>query len=376
MDAILQIVALVLEKEKGVFVEEILIDEIATRLMELRKKETHMVHERFICPVGQGGFSIEMIDGFVVVYDCGSVSSPNAVELSIDKLWQDADHVDVLFISHFDKDHVNSIRYLLSHIKVLKAVTSFIPSVLRTAYGVYTDGAYTAITQLLKDNGVDTEEIGDGEVNKRPYYFRNIWEWIAKSMMTPADFSAVTVNLQQSGVVLETLNIDPDYLERQKEKINEAFKDVFGPKGPNSKGLIVLSQKCRGIETKLCLIYQGCEWCRNVLSRIANNVSSCLYVGDADLKNRANKKDVKEFLNNNRSESPLLMMQIPHHGSQYNVGARFETDFAAKYYFVNDITTKRIQGNQRLYNSLMSQKKLLVVNENCKNLVVTITEIK
>ena len=149
-----------------------------------------MVHERFICPVGQGGFSIEMIDGFVVVYDCGSVSSPNAVEQSIDKLWQDADHVDVLFISHFDKDHVNSIRYLLSHIKVLKAVTSFIPSVLRTAYGVYTDGAYTAITQLLKDNGVDTEEIGDGEVNKRPYYFRNIWEWIAKSMMTHADFSA------------------------------------------------------------------------------------------------------------------------------------------------------------------------------------------
>ena len=70
------------------------------------------------------------------------------------------------------------------------------------------------------------------------------------------------------------------------------------------------------------------------------------------------------------------MMQIPHHGSQYNVGARFETDFAAKYYFVNDITTKRIQGNQRLYNSLMSQKNLLVVNENCKNLVVTITEIK
>ena len=44
MDAILEIVALVLEKEKGVFVEEILIDEIATRLMELRKKETHMVH--------------------------------------------------------------------------------------------------------------------------------------------------------------------------------------------------------------------------------------------------------------------------------------------------------------------------------------------
>lgn len=335
-----------------------------------------MVHERYICPVGQGGFSIEKIDGFVVVYDCGSVSSQNAVEQSIDKIQQDTDHVDVLFISHFDKDHVNSIRYLLSHVKVLKAVTSFIPSVLRTAYSVYTDSAYDEIMRLFDTNNVEVDPIGEDEIDRKRYFHRDVWEWIAKSMMTTADFSAVTTNLQRSGVVLETLKIDPDYLESQKEKINEAFKDVFGPKGPNSKGLIVLSQKCRGIETKLCLIYQGCEWCRKVLLRIASNVSSCLYVGDADLKNRANKKDVKEFLKNNRSESPLLMMQIPHHGSQYNVGARFETDFAAKYYFVNDITTKRIQGNQRLYNTLLSQNKLLVVNENCQNLVVTMTEIK
>ena len=336
----------------------------------------HNMHKRFIFPVGQGGFSIEKIDGFVVVYDCGSVSSQNAVEQSIDKIQQDTDHVDVLFISHFDKDHVNSIQYLLSHVKVLKAVTSFIPSVLRTAYSVYTDSAYDEIMRLFDTNNVEVDPIGEDEIDRKRYFHRNVWEWIAKSMMTTADFSAVTTNLQRSGVVLETLKIDPDYLESQKEKINEAFKDVFGPKGPNSKGLIVLSQKCRGIETKLCLIYQGCEWCRKVLSRIASNVSSCLYVGDADLKNRANKKDVKEFLKNYRSESSLLMMQIPHHGSQYNVGARFETDFAAKYYFVNDITTKRIQANQRLYNTLLSQNKLLVVSENCKNLVVTITEIK
>ena len=37
LDAILEVVALVLEKEKGVFVKEILIDEIATGLKELCK---------------------------------------------------------------------------------------------------------------------------------------------------------------------------------------------------------------------------------------------------------------------------------------------------------------------------------------------------
>ena len=78
----------------------------------------HNMHKRFIFPVGQGGFSIEKIDGFVVVYDCGSVSSPNAVEQSIDKIQQDTDHVDVLFISHFDKDHVNGIKHLDRRCKI------------------------------------------------------------------------------------------------------------------------------------------------------------------------------------------------------------------------------------------------------------------
>ena len=68
-------------------------------------------------------------------------------------------------------------------------------------------------------------------------------------------------------------------------------------------------------------------------------------------------------------------MQIPHHGSKYNVGARFETDFAAKYYFVNDINTKRIQNNQRLYNSLMFNKALLAVGDNCQDMI-TETEVK
>lgn len=334
-----------------------------------------MNHKRFICPVGQGGFSVERIDDYFVVYDCGSVSTPQNVERCINELQRNTKHVDVLFISHFDKDHVNSIQYLLSKVTVRKAVTPYIPAVLRTAYGVYTIGAYAAIMQTLKDEGVETDEIGDGEANNRPYYYHDVWEWIAKSMMTSTDFSNITTNLHGRGVILAELDVNPGYLESQKENINNAFKDVFGPKGPNGKGLVVLSQKCRGVKTKLSLIYQGCEWCRKNTSRLASVVSSCLYVGDADLNNRSNKNDLKAFLKSYRTEDSLLLMQIPHHGSQYNVGARFENDFVAKYYFVNDINTKRLQNNQRLYNSLVGKRTLLAVDANCQDMIVTLTEI-
>ena len=199
---------------------------------------------------------------------------------------------------------------------------------------------------------------------------------MVKARLSPSDFAKVTTNLQNRCVDLKELELNPGYVDSQKENINDSFKDVFGQTGPNAKGLIVLSQKCKDTATKLSLIFQGCEWCNYSTSRIACSVSSCLYVGDADLKNRGNKKAVKVFLKNNQTESPLMLMQIPHHGSKYNVGARFETDFAAKYYFVNDINTKRIQNNQRLYNSLMLKKVLLAVGDSCHDMIVTETEVK
>ena len=135
---------------------------------------------RYIRPVGQGGFSIERIDDFVTVFDCGSVSSPQVVEKWIGKLQSEVDHVNVLFISHFDKDHVISIKYLLSKVSVLKVITPYIPTELRTAYSIYTNGAYSMIMQLFNDRGVESEEVGKGEVNKKPYYYRSLMSQLLK----------------------------------------------------------------------------------------------------------------------------------------------------------------------------------------------------
>lgn len=334
-----------------------------------------MVHERFICPVGQGGFSIERIEDFVVVYDCGSTSSPQMVESCIDTLAQHVNHVDRLFLSHSDKDHVNTLRYLLSSVPVKRALTSLIPKELRWCYNEYTNGACMAIMNLLGEYSIELGEFGENEVDEKRFHYGDIWEWISRSMMTHTDFTSIKTKLPLAKVDIKQIE-DPHYVERKKEAINDVFKAVFGRKGPNAKGLIMLSQRCNGVETMGSDIVRGCVSHHpfNIIS--VSDASSCLYVGDADLVNRANNKAAQAFLKTYRSESILQLMQIPHHGSRCNVGVNFERDYQAWFFFLNDRTTERLQKNSDLFKSLMTNTKLLVARDVSCDMIYTRTEIK
>lgn len=338
-----------------------------------------MLHRRFICPVGQGGFSIEKIEGFTVVFDCGSSTSSNMVKNCIDHLSDFLlDHVDILFISHFDMDHVNGIRSLLESTRVRRAVTPMIPRELRVAFNQYTNGAYEAIMRILtqEDLDLEVEEVGEQD-GPRSYYNKgrkSIWEWTARSMMERSEFERVTEFLGTNGFDLHRLD-DADYLEQEKTMVNEAFKKMFGGKGPNAKGLVVLSQKCKGVSTGICETWCGRHCCNRVIHIGDHKESSCLYVGDADLRNRQNNKRLKVFLQTHMNEKMLLLMQIPHHGSQYSIGARFEADFPARLYFLNDKDTVRLQKKTALFASLTSHGKLLLVSGVCSEGVSTETVI-
>ena len=80
--------------------------------------------QRTFYPVGQGAFYGESFYAgnriFNVVYDCGSVSK------SIDKVISDSFHkgddIDILFISHFDSDHVNKVGILKDSVRKIKTV--------------------------------------------------------------------------------------------------------------------------------------------------------------------------------------------------------------------------------------------------------------
>lgn len=90
---------------------------------------------RFQYPIGQGCFHVGSIraedafyhddQAFHYVYDCGS-DDRKALGEAIDSYKNQVPHVDALFVSHLDNDHVNGLDRLLS---VVKVDTVYVPYV-------------------------------------------------------------------------------------------------------------------------------------------------------------------------------------------------------------------------------------------------------
>ena len=80
--------------------------------------------QRVFYPVGQGGFYSESFSTenskFNVVYDCGSVSK--GIDKVISNSFDKNEDIDILFISHFDNDHVNKIKILTNRGRKIKNV--------------------------------------------------------------------------------------------------------------------------------------------------------------------------------------------------------------------------------------------------------------
>lgn len=73
--------------------------------------------------VGQGLFSSGRVNCggnkiFNFVYDCGTSSQQKLINKAINSLSFDDDNIDLLTISHFDKDHISGLKMLLSKYRV------------------------------------------------------------------------------------------------------------------------------------------------------------------------------------------------------------------------------------------------------------------
>ena len=192
---------------------------------------------RKILPVGQGGFAFESIDNYSIVFDCGSSTAPKRVSEYIHQLQIKYTEINQLYLSHFDKDHVSGIKELLETVRVKEAVVPLIPIEFRTAYNAITRSAYSSIMSMFRENDVKVSEIGEeNKVNRM-----GIWEWIAKPMISINEWCILMEELELKGFEISQLQ-DPVYVDSHKKAINDCFKSIFGAYGPNSKGLIMLSQ--------------------------------------------------------------------------------------------------------------------------------------
>nr|WP_320058207.1 MBL fold metallo-hydrolase [uncultured Bacteroides sp.] len=73
-------------------------------------------------PIGQGAFYSEKHDGFTVVYDCGNQYNTKMGDQAVTQAFYKNENIDILFISHFDYDHISKIKLLNEHAKIKRVI--------------------------------------------------------------------------------------------------------------------------------------------------------------------------------------------------------------------------------------------------------------
>lgn len=337
-------------------------------------------HHRIIFPVGHGGFAFEKIGNTNVIFDCGSDTAPSRVEMYIDILkHHNVNQIDYLFISHFDNDHVNVLAYLKNHLTIKNVFVPMVPKDYQILYNVITRGAYSAIMNIFQED----REIELINISEQVQRFdkiqpnKPIWEWDITNMLSTADLVKLAQGMTNRGIDIDSLD-NVDYVADCRKEINKVVISVFGASGPNSKGLIVLSQKAQEVQVVDNHLWQGCPHCGLIQEHTINdaNATDCLYVGDANISKATNIKEVQTFLHKYNAQRPMLLMQVPHHGSQHNIRNTFNTDFPAEYYFVHDISEARIQKKTTVYSALKVTNQLLMVRDIYQDLIYGRTDMK
>ena len=323
-----------------------------------------MRHTRHIYAVGQGGFAIESIGDMTIAFDCGSTRTAT-IEGKINDAHSEfsKNEIDFLFISHFDRDHVDGLDHLNRTFKVKTVVVPMIPGEFKHVYNAATDNAYDRINNIF----TDSQFFEVSEDNVGGFRCRDLWRWNAISMIKKTDWTSLNNELKRLGLD-DTKFKSIAYVAINKETIKKAFKNLWGAEGVNSKGLIMLSHKA----TDAIVSDASIEWAGNYLAH-DKDLTGCLYVGDANFKDDDNINEAVSLLSREIEDEKLELMQIPHHGSHHNHNSQFLASFISEYYFVCDKNTNRLSKSQDILLYRAPARNLLVVDEHSD--IVGITEV-
>ena len=103
--------------------------------------------ERIFHPIGQGAFYSErhMSCNINIVYDCGTTNpSLPAKQKVVSNSFSEDDVIDILFISHFDKDHISLIDTLK---KAVKKIERVVLPLLHDEQKIFLSNIYKALGQ-------------------------------------------------------------------------------------------------------------------------------------------------------------------------------------------------------------------------------------
>ncbi len=306
---------------------------------------------RELHPVGHGAFFTERIRNegktcFTFIYDCGSYKVDNVVRV-LNQVFQpySGEHIDLLCISHFDKDHINGLISLLSRCKVDSSTVVLMPFKYPKAlvvadhpiasllsllmfYGTHIVGVYnsTGREEFVFGQLFQTDAIPEGA---RIFLPASIGRWVYVPLMHDEGFESV---LEEFNRKIENLDIDynqigsPAAIGHLKSVYQNLPSLVHGNvTAINMNSLMILSYPLTNKVEKSVVVQKSSSLCQSIQP-------SCLYTGDTSFQNQQVFSDLLQRVFSYGC-SQLGLLQIPHHGSNhcYNSSIAQCSSFSAAF---------------------------------------------
>ena len=197
---------------------------------------------RLLCPVGHGGLDIENIDGTTIVFDCGSkplINVRNCILHYKDFIINNSGQavIDYVFLSHFDRDHVNGSDALSKHFEIKNIIVPYIPRRYRVVYNYVTDFAVTFFYNLLRnsnnDNLTGVNILGSEYTDSQRRLYQSVkstnnkWEWVYKSVFSCNHWKKLLVELEKYGVVFNNSSYFSDFFLDEEDNAMNVKEDAW-----------------------------------------------------------------------------------------------------------------------------------------------------
>ena len=306
-------------------------------------------------PVGQGAFYSEVINVdkkmFCAVYDCGTLTRGNSLSHSIQNSGL-PEEIDILFISHFDKDHISGVEELLRNHKVKNIFIPFLSKTqelyFRILFKVISIRTSVSIYFIEADEDAKEENSGDEDVREESdikYQIISISQSIkiCSKIITYWKYNlfySEGENSQKKSVntdiksledyfKIEKIETEKDLKNKPPKELERLLKECNGKIGQDRRNrycLCVLSTPIN-INTRwgFCCINSWRNYCNFIKYPRQERSPSCLYLGDSSLKDQKNRKNlIEKLLSDHKDKLDLIeTIQVPHHGSDKNHNTNF-----------------------------------------------------
>lgn len=316
---------------------------MALKLSKNVVETTHIDFLRSLRPVGQGAFYTEVFkkdDGtsFTVVYDCGTETDSSVLEAQINEFRKGISQIDILFISHFHKDHISGLDKLLEDISVIKTVIPMLPAHIMTLARVQ-NLLHCKEEALAADAIIKELYLSD----KTPKRFGKV------IVVEPLDYSDLSDEENgsvqglgeraKSGSCIDGFESLWEYVpfnsvsitDQRAEDFVEGLKGIAG--ALNDDGKLNVSKIIKGCRTKVKALYKKVMkeaddnlYTMTLESRPSERLAKgsdtdvvrearCLYTGDFDSVGNDSLWNRFTMVYDYPS---IGTVQIPHHGSKHN----------------------------------------------------------